>query len=475
MCRKTKPGRFFLTSISLFFLIQIWLMSCSNLSNQSTSVLLFERRTQQTRQIYRVNPDGSQLELITEFPLGVLYWLSPMGDSLAVLTPQATGLPGPSPGILTLYDTATGEPFQTLEEIGQSWSEHIPWQENVVWSPQGDSLAFLRSSESGNGVDIFLYDLGAKEVMTLTNEETIKRSVAWSPDGTQMAYAFRRPCRQSNCLPEEMYWNIAIMDRNGTDQHIVTNFYDSGFLPADLWISSLCNLTWSSDATTIAFVNECGELMAPYYWREVFMVSVDGPGLWQLTAFTDLHDVMNLETLPLNVFMYSLHWSTDSNLLFIGYTNASTAPDGQPQGGILVATKNAELSTYLPVADSVIGSSTSWSLDNKYLAWHTESINLERRSVPGPPVFGKVENDRVLILNGQEELPIGPCARRGIYWSLDSNFAAYVANKSGVSCGDAEVDQSIAIVSLPDLIVTQMAESLEGDIRLIGWIFEFKK
>jgi hypothetical protein len=478
MYKKINQNRFFLKNISLFLFIQILLTSCSNLGNRPTPILLFEQQTKQTRQIYRVNPDGSQLELIMEFPLDALYWLSPPGNSLAVLTPQATGLPGPRSGTLTLYDTATGEAFQTLEEVGQQASEIFPLHENVVWSPDGDKLLFLRSSPNAESVNLFLYDLSTEEVKPLTNDDGLNLAAAWSPSGDKVAFAKLEACGLSawDCLPEEQFWEIVITELDGSSAHPITNFRSNKLLsPGNLWFTSLCNLAWSPDATYLAFENECGgELLGTKYWKEVFLTSADGRELRRLTTFTDAHDSSS-NTLPETAFTYSLQWSSDSNTLFIGYTNVAATPDNQPRGGILATTNNADLSTYLPATKSVIGSSARWSLDTEYVAWHTQHVNLERYNVPGPTVFGKLENAQIAILNEQEELPIGPCTSQGIYWSLDSKFAAYIANKPGASCGDADVDQSIAIVSLPDLTFTQIAELLEGDIQLIGWTYEFGK
>lgn len=479
MYKKNMVNRFFiLISIAVFFIIQIWLVSCSKLDNQPTPVLLFEQTTKDARQIYRVIPDGSSIELIMELPLEDLFWLSPQGNSLAVLSFQATGFPGPRIGTLTLYDMATGEPFRTLEDVGQLASEMISLRENVVWSPNGDKLLFLRSSPNTESVNLFIYDLGTEAVMPLTNDNGLNLSAAWSPSGDKVAFAKHDACGSSawDCPSEKQIWELIVTDLDSISTYQITSFQSNKLLsPENLWFTSLCNLTWSPDGTQIAFENECGgELLGTKYWKEVYIASVDGTESRRLTTFTDAHD-LNSNTLPERAFKYSLHWSPDSSALFIGYSSITVTPDSRSHGGILATTPNGDLSTLMQITEDLLGSTAKWSPNNEYLAWHAQGVNPERYIVPGQTMVGKMENNHISILNGQKDTPVGPCARPEIHWSLDSKFAAYIANKPGTSCGDAGVDQSIAIVSFPDLTVTQIAESLEGDIRLIGWTYEFKK
>lgn len=468
-------GQSVLTRIVWVILILIptfWLAACSVKEEPPQPLLIFEHRIDGKSQIYTARPDGSQQTLITEFPSANRYWLSPNGKYLAFHAFDEQD----KSHHLKIIDPATGAMLEDLPRVAQTWSEHIPWEENAVWSPQGDKLVFLRSSEYGKEPDIFLYDLSTKAETQLTNTEAVERSAAWSPDGQQIVYTSWNGCAQSDCLPEELYWSITVMDSDGSNKRVVTNFHGLERLPADLWLASLCHLTWSPDAAYIAFENECGALMAPYYWKEVFVASVDGSEVRRLTTFTDAHDLSS-NTLAERAFGYSVHWSSDSNTLFIGYSNVILMPEGKSYGGILMTSNNAVLSPYLQDSENIIGSSAKWSPDNGYVAWYTRSVNRERwYRVPEPISMGKIENDQVsMLFPNEEDLPIGPCNSLEIYWSPNSKFVAYIANEPETSCNDTDTDQKIAVVSVPDKVITYIAESLPGDIELLGWTYEFHK
>ncbi|MXW21455.1 MAG: S9 family peptidase [Gammaproteobacteria bacterium] len=65
---------------------------------------------------------------------------------------------------------------------------------NVAWSPEGNRVAYLSSSE--NGVRILIRDAtdsGFSEPRSATEEEISPSSITWSPDGTKLAFASMVP------------------------------------------------------------------------------------------------------------------------------------------------------------------------------------------------------------------------------------------------------------------------------------------
>lgn len=444
----------------------IWFVSCSV---EPQTLLLFERRTTEKSQIYTARPDGSQLTFLTEVPLSNWFWLSPTGSHLAFLSLNEQD----NSYNLKILDTVSSKIIEDIPQVGQTWSEHIPWQENVIWSPQGDRLAFLRSSEYGKEPDIFLYDLSTKEETTLTNTTKVERSLAWSPDGSQVAFTSWNGCKQNNCLSEEIYWDIIIMDSTGSNQQVVTSMSRFESFPQDLWIASLCNLIWSPDANYIAFENECGELIGPSYWKEIFIVSVKDSEIRRLTTFTDEH-ASRTNKLPKTAFKYSLHWSPDSNVLFIGYTKIGIDSNGKFFGGILTLKNNDKSDTFVQGTEGILGNTVKWSLNNEHLAWHTQYVGADSYIFPGQSVVGEVENNQITIFEQSNTLLAGPCNKLGIYWSLDNKYVAYNANRSVASCNDEGIDQSIVITSLLDQTVIDIADSITGNMKVLGWVYEFK-
>ncbi len=96
------------------------------------------------------------------------------------------------------------------------------------YSPDGRTIAFQRESETAN--EIWAVNADGSHLIRLTRHDegclpesgTCDSSPAWSPDGTQIAFA-----RDTGTIEEENK-GIWVMDADGTDQHQVTQLDKPG-------------------------------------------------------------------------------------------------------------------------------------------------------------------------------------------------------------------------------------------------------
>lgn len=114
---------------------------------------------------------------------------SPQFESLRVLTPSLGWSPdglriavavtsGPTDGIAIVHTESKKTVLYRVEEVDQILS--------VAWSPQGDQLAFEGSFNAQS--DIFVLELESGHVVNLTADVFSDHEPAWSPDGKALVF-----------------------------------------------------------------------------------------------------------------------------------------------------------------------------------------------------------------------------------------------------------------------------------------------
>jgi hypothetical protein len=434
--------------------------ACSqNNETSSTYALAFEHINDQSL-IYVATPGEFEPRAMVEIPQGEWLWVSPDGESLAILS---RGISEPA-GILKIVRLSTGEEIASLKNVGQFRFERIPYFENVAWAPNGTMLAFLTHSQGEHGTDIAIYDLETEEVSHVTGDEALKRGLAWSSDGRQLAFAALQPCGESawDCPPEESFWTIQVYGLEDSTLHTLIDLQDTGLQRANnlgMLQRFICDLSWSPDDAYLLFEDGCDPLW-PAYYKEVFVVSVPDEQIWQLT---DLRD----EQIGISELGYASWWQSDSMRLLLAYSKAPWGPP-TPQQAIQVGVLEISTTEFMEVnelsgPDSLSAGTANWSPNGEYLAWF--QTDPERRTI-----IAKLENNQLTPLNLSSTLPSGTCDSP--QWSPDSRYLAYTISEE-TSSSDiclSTGERTIVVVSVLDSLIMNTTESLGGDNRLIGWI-----
>ena len=135
-----------------------------------------------------------------------------------------------------------------------------------VWSPDGTRLAFLSKRHFacrwgwGLGLGVYVMNADGSGATNLTGDMgfTVRGSLAWSPDGTRIAFEARSDVRSRG--------EIYVINADGSGVKILTNDPAWDYAPA-----------WSPDGTRIAFSRRYGDDWALY------VMNADGSGVKNLT------------------------------------------------------------------------------------------------------------------------------------------------------------------------------------------------
>lgn len=471
-----------ITQVGTIMCVMLILTMCSDGNSISPSSLLFIEETGgETTRIYSTYPDGSNFNLITEFDKLFLYWLSPDGRFLVLINRFKLDSSDLAPGTLQVVDIANNKVIKVIENINHFAVEMFDYSENVVWSPQSDKFIYLKESDGGNGINLWLYDFELDSIRQLTNGESIDRAPAWSHDGEQIAFTTLQSCNESllNCDPlsgtvDELYWEIAKVEAEGTNYQIITNFKDSGLLEPDMVLTMFCNLLWSPDNKHVVFENLCELYNSLPTEKEIFITATDGSSLWQVTNFSE-NSLLPSYDKPLSFF--SFQW-TDSNDLLIGF---STIPQqlayskaGNYQGGFLTVNNSSTIANVTEILNAGTGFA-GWSSTARYVLWFNEQRE-DSMWKPQGTSLGELQGDEIVDIPISKEFPVGSkCYNCTTVWSPDEKYAAYViAEKNDeiiTECLHGTENMcGIAIVS-PMEGLTALIESHSGEtIRPIGWV-----
>lgn len=157
-------------------------------------------------------------------------------------------------------DGTNVQPLTTGDEEG-SLAERYSYAHDfdVTWSPDGSTIAFMRWYDGQTGSITSLCSVaidGSGFRVILREFDGVQ--LAWSPDGTMLAYYGANDAR------------IHIVDVDGTNDRPLSG--GPAQVPGDppAWLPA-----WSPDGTQIAFTS-----------RDLWSVGIDGTGLTQLTHLT---------------------------------------------------------------------------------------------------------------------------------------------------------------------------------------------
>ena len=227
----------------------------------------------------------------------------------------------------------------------------------------------------------------------------------------------------------------------------------------------LCNLSWSLDGKYVVFENACSQ-PGLQWWKQIFVAPTNGSDLFQLTHFSEYDP--DATQFPVFVFLYATYWIPSGNTLLISYTEVELIENGKRMGGFFLVSENGFSDPDNQSQSGVLGSNATWSPNGEYVIGNTASIlgfPLERHFI------GQLDNNAITILTLPESLPYGSCYENGAFWSPDSQYVVYPANRQGGACSHEPMeDQDIAVLSVSGINVVSNLISLSGNDRPVGWL-----
>lgn len=89
--------------------------------------------------------------------------------------------------MLTTAETKPPDESQQMCEPKYEAARALTWKNNMVWSPDGKTLAFV-GLLTGPSADVFIFSLEDKSIKQLTDEDLNAAHLNWSPSGTHIEY-----------------------------------------------------------------------------------------------------------------------------------------------------------------------------------------------------------------------------------------------------------------------------------------------
>lgn len=256
------------------------------------------------------SPDGSEIAVSSTRPKGGLdfdiYLMDMQGQTVSLTDGLFAGSPSWSPDGLSVAFSTGSQRIYIVSRDGSELSQ-IPTDVtvlgNVAWSPSGEAIAFT-SGGVNLADEIYVLDVVTSKTKRLTAPGPSSDHLSWSPDGTQAVYRrfadpdgedgiYRMQADGSNVVQllidsdplldpawspcgtqiafaadDQGKFAIHLMDSDGSNVSVLTDGLGDDRSP-----------TWSPDCSQIAFSsNRDGDVSS------IWIIGVDGSGLRKLTV-----------------------------------------------------------------------------------------------------------------------------------------------------------------------------------------------
>jgi TolB protein len=191
--------------------------------------------------IFKVRPDGTELQQITEVGSAFFPSWSPNGKKIAFDT-SFQDEDGAN-AIWLINVDGTGLKDISAHRTGE-------WRD-ADWSPDGDRIVHLRFLENTFGEELFVMDSSGQNPNRITDNDINDRAPTWSPNGEWIAWHIDN--------------GVSIIRQDGSEKNLLIQ---EGAMPA-----------WAPDSQRIVFSKPTDDQEKVVLW----IINRDGGGLQQLT------------------------------------------------------------------------------------------------------------------------------------------------------------------------------------------------
>jgi Tol biopolymer transport system component len=255
--------------------------------------IAFESSREAMSHIFLMNPDGSNVEQVTDGPdadsdaawspdgrrvaftrmVGLnidIYVVDADGANLRRLTDHPGYDRGPtwSPDgsrIAFSSDRDGNYNLYIMDADGSNLTpltDHPATDDSPDWSPDGCRIAFVSGRDHWPESHIYIVNVDGSNLTQLTEGSTLDYEPRWSPDGTRIAF-WSQPIGEAAAQP-----NVYVMDEDGAGKVRLTTGSCGGYRPV-----------WSPDGTRIAFSIGRDDPLG----SDIFVMDADGLNVVQLT------------------------------------------------------------------------------------------------------------------------------------------------------------------------------------------------
>jgi TolB protein len=253
-----------------FFILLLVLVSATSFAaqpdNTTHSLLAVQRFTNgrasdSTRQIYSMNPDGSNLQQVTHLEMEVLdaSW-SPDGSQLAITQVVGNLYPILDTRVAVVNRDGTAQRFLDTRQSSRA-----------TWSPNGQWIAYARRQDGTREWIVFLIRPDGSERINLTERSGLQGfPTSWSPDSRFLLVSSGRKA-YDNVVAHgddgDGWWNIYRLDVATGESMPLTSLTNASSGMAD----------WSPDGSRIVFVSGRDGR------QQIYMMSANGQNVQRLS------------------------------------------------------------------------------------------------------------------------------------------------------------------------------------------------